>query len=192
MHIDITKPYNDQEVQVEQSEKVNLSKQLEVLKIEIAKIQEENDKRVMILVKVHLKELTDIKQENDALKQELLDSKELFNVTLGAQSKELEKVKSTDVKLESSNILLFNENKALTVKNVFLEDTIILKKNEINNIKIHMETAIETNKALEDEAKKANEVFLLKCKTINDNHEKVRKAYGTVRNHIVMCNKCCQ
>ena len=192
MHIDITKPYNDQEVQVEQSEKVNLSKQLEVLKIEIAKIQEENDKRVMILVKVHLKELTDIKQENYALKQELLDRKELFNVTLGAKNKELEKVKAIDVKLEGSNILLFNENKALTVKNVFLEDTIILKKNEINNIKIHMETAIETNKALKDEAKKANEVFLLKCKTINDNHEKVRKASGTVRNHIVMCNKCCQ
>ena len=120
----------------------------------------------MILVKVHLKELTDIKQENDALKQELLDSKELFNVTLGAQNKELEKVKSTDVKLESSNILLFNENKALTVKNVFLEDTIILKKNEINKIKIHMETAIETNEALENEAMKANEVFLLKFQTI--------------------------
>ena len=169
-----------------------MSKQLEVLKIEIAKIQEENDKRVMILVKVHLKELTDIKQEKDALKQELLNSKELFNVTLGAKNKELEKVKAIDVKLEGSNILLFNENKALTVKNGYLEDTIILKKNEINKIKIHMETATETNKALEEEAKKANEVFLIKFKTINDNHEKVRKAFGAVRNHIVMCNKCCQ
>ena len=47
------------------------------LKAEIAQINDENDRKVNILVKVHLKELNDLRKENNALKQQIEELKEL-------------------------------------------------------------------------------------------------------------------
>ena len=41
------------------------------LKAEIATLKDENDRKVNILVKVHLKELEDLRKENYVLKQEI-------------------------------------------------------------------------------------------------------------------------
>ena len=46
------------------------------LKAEIAQINDENDRKVNILVKVHLKELNDLRKENNVLKQQLEELKE--------------------------------------------------------------------------------------------------------------------
>ena len=46
------------------------------LKSEIAKLNDENDRTINILVKVHLKELNDLRKENNVLKQQIEELKE--------------------------------------------------------------------------------------------------------------------
>ena len=72
-----------------------MTEEIAKLRSEISMLKEENDIKVNNLVKVHLKELEDLRNESHRMKNDLLASKDLFDVTLATMDKDLTKAKQS-------------------------------------------------------------------------------------------------
>ena len=88
---------------VDDNEKIYaISKQVEQLKADIEKLENENDCKVNILVKVHLKELEDLRNENAVLRKTITKNVENFNVTLASKDSEIQNAIEREMLLQEN------------------------------------------------------------------------------------------
>ena len=83
------------------NEKSDLLEKIKDLKEEIFTLKKDNDDKINMLAKVHLKELLDMKEKNDELQKRIID----FKVKLAARDKELSEEVNNDVEAPET----FNE-----------------------------------------------------------------------------------
>ena len=63
---------------------------------------EENDCKVIILVKVHLKDLEDLRNENAVLRKTITENVENFNVTLASKDSEIQNAMEREMNLQEN------------------------------------------------------------------------------------------
>jgi hypothetical protein len=73
----------------------HITEEISKLRSDISTLKKENDVKINNLVKVHLKELEDLKTENNILKNHFVASKDLFDVTLATMEKDLTEAKQS-------------------------------------------------------------------------------------------------
>ena len=83
------------------NEKSDLLEKMKDLKEEIFTLKKDNNDKINLLAKVHLKELLDMKEKNDELQKRIID----FKVKLAARDKELSEEVNNDVEAPET----FNE-----------------------------------------------------------------------------------
>ena len=151
-----------------------LTKEIEILKEEITNLKVENDKKVNSLVKVHLNELDDLKNENVLLRQNLTAMKDSFDATLVKRDEENKVMKQSLVSTKDSfDVTLASQNRHLV------------------QTKEQLEEMINENKSLKIEVSEENERFLLKYKREKERALKFKRENITLLNHQANCDKCC-
>ena len=73
----------------------HITEEISKLRSEISTLKKENDVKINKLVKVHLKELEDLKPENNILKNNFVASKDVSLVTLATMEKDLTEAKQS-------------------------------------------------------------------------------------------------
>lgn len=192
---------------------IDMTEQVKILQAEIVEIKKENDSKINILAKVHLKELEYVKNQNTLLRKALEDKNEYLNVSLAMKDSELknalERIKLMEGNANKENEIrcvicdqLFDTNSGLRghtnkkhgdssqQEHPIQMNKIDMVRRENNQLKESLGNADETNKELPyDQEDKDLEVEALKplkkkCYTCNM-CEKDFNSEKSLKGHII-------
>ena len=115
-----------------------MTKQITNLKAEITLMKKENMRKINTLVSVYLKELNDLKLENNNIMQELLRTKHTNDTTLAIKEGDLEYVSKKRKLCQEEDV---NETRECLIENAALmKELEIYKQKECNDCKKKTET----------------------------------------------------